>query len=183
MLKRNYLLPKVWLKLNRIKYGKSIKLIGWPFIYRFKNAEITLGDRVKINSSFFSNLLGLWQRTIIVAKGNARIVIGDDVGISGATIYSWTSVIIGDHSLIGANVKIIDTDFHPIDSEDRIQGKNERAQSKSIEIGKNVFIGMGAVILKGTIIGDNSVVGAGAVVSGMFEANSVIVGNPARAIR
>ena len=39
------------------------------------------------------------------------------------------------------------------------------------------------MILKGTVLGDNCVVGAGAVVSGKFENNCVIAGNPARVIR
>ncbi|WP_367280882.1 hypothetical protein [uncultured Dubosiella sp.] len=37
-------------------------------------------------------------------------------------------------------------------------------------------------MLKGTVLGDNCVVGAGAVVSGQFEENCVIVGNPGKII-
>ena len=38
-------------------------------------------------------------------------------------------------------------------------------------------------ILKGSKIGDNCVIGAGAVVSGTFEDNTVIAGNPARVVK
>ena len=55
--------------------------------------------------------------------------------------------------------------------------------AKEIYIGKNCFIGCNSIILKGTVLGDGCVVGAGAVVSGKFEADSVIVGNPAKVIR
>ena len=37
--------------------------------------------------------------------------------------------------------------------------------------------------MKGSEIGDNCVVGAGAVVSGKFEADCMIAGNPARIIK
>lgn len=52
----------------------------------------------------------------------------------------------------------------------------------SIEVGDNVFIGVGACILPGTTIGSNSIVAAGAVVKGSFTSNSVIGGNPAKYI-
>lgn len=50
---------------------------------------------------------------------------------------------------------------------------------RGISIGRNVFIGLGSIILPGTNLGDNTVVGAGSVVRGRFEENSVIAGNPA----
>ena len=52
-----------------------------------------------------------------------------------------------------------------------------------MKIGKNVFIGMGSIILKGTQIGDNTVIGAGSVVSGVIPSNVVVAGNPAKVIR
>ena len=55
--------------------------------------------------------------------------------------------------------------------------------SKEIHIGRNCFIGCNTIILKGTVLGDNCVVGAGAVVSGKFDDNCVIAGNPAKVIR
>jgi len=51
-----------------------------------------------------------------------------------------------------------------------------------VEIGDNVFLGTNSVILAGTFVGDNCIIGAGAVVKGVFEANSVIAGNPAKRI-
>ena len=113
----------------------------------------------------------------------AVIEIGDNVGISGATIYARSRITIGDNTNIGGNVKILDNDFHPIEVEARLADDKRKIGTAPITIGKNCFIGCNAIILKGTELGENCVVGAGAVVSGKFEANSVIVGNPARVIR
>ncbi len=183
MMRFNSHLPKVFLRLNKVSYGKKLRLIGYPVIMRINNGRIKLGDNVTVNSSFLSNLLGLYQRTIIVARGNGKIEIGDRVGISGSTVYSRDLIEIGDDTLIGANCKILDNDFHPIDPEERLKGGYDKLKTKPVKIGKNVFIGCNCIILKGTVLGDNCVVGAGSVVSGSFPANSVIAGNPARVIK
>lgn len=183
MLKFPCHLPKLALKINGVKYGKKLKLIGYPFIFQYKRASIKIGKNCRINSNFFSNLIGLYQRTIIVARGKGEINIGDNVGISGATIYARKKISIGNGTLIGANTKIFDNDFHPTDSEARRNCDNSQIKDAPVEIGENVFIGCNCIILKGTVIGDNCVVGAGSVVHGTFEPDSVIAGNPAKVIK
>lgn len=183
MFKFNSLIPRIWLKINGVSYGKGLKLVGWPFIFKFKDANILIGDRVNINSGFFSNLLGLYQRTIIIAKNSSSIKIGNNVGMSGVTIYAWKRIVIGDNCVIGANVKIVDNDFHPIEAQKRNMNLLDAVGVEDIVIGDNVFIGMNSVILKGTVLGDNCVVGAGSVVSGIYEEGAVIVGNPAKIIK
>lgn len=129
-------------------------------------------------------MLGLYQRCIIVARYGGQITIGKDCGISGSTIYSWKSITIGSNTRVGANCKIIDNDFHPIELKYRHFGLNEEyARRSSIVIGNDCFIGMNSIILKGTVLGNNVVVGAGSVVHGKFPDNVVIAGNPAKIIK
>ena len=47
-------------------------------------------------------------------------------------------------------------------------------------IGKNTYIGAGAIIRENLTIGDNVVIGAGSVVINNIENNSIVVGNPAK---
>ncbi len=183
MFKCKSQLPKLFYKINRISYGKGLKLIGWPFLFRYPQATLEIGKDVAINSSFFSNLLGLYQRTIIVARGTSNVHIGDGVGISGSTIYAREEIIIGNHVLVGANTKIVDNDFHPLDVEARNANDFSKLECSPVRIGDNVFIGCNCLILKGTEIGANSIVGAGSVVCGKFPENVVIAGNPARIIK
>ena len=63
-----------------------------------------------------------------------------------------------------------------------MSGYENVGEAKETYIGDNVFIGMNAIILMGAHIGKNSIVAAGAVVSGHFEDNQVIGGNPAKVI-
>ncbi len=183
---------KVIMRFTGVKYGKHLQLKGIPVIFNHSKAVLSIGKNVTIKSSFLSNLVGLYSHTIIVTRApGAEIIIGDNVGISGATIYARKRIIIGDNTCIGGNCKILDNDFHPIE----IQARNQLMQNsnggdetelipcKSISIGQNCFIGCNSIILKGTVLGNGCVVGAGAVVSGKFKDNCIIAGNPAKVIR
>lgn len=129
-------------------------------------------------------MLGLYQRCIIVARYGGKIEIGENCGISGSTIYAWDSIKIGAYTRVGANCKIIDNDFHPVEMEYRHKALNkEYARRAPIVIGKDCFIGMNSIILKGTTLGNNVIVGAGSVVHGTFPDNCIIAGNPAKIVK
>lgn len=182
MFKSNYF--KIFMKFNKIRFGKHLELYGVPVIYKKSGSSLIIGNHCSIKSSFLSNLIGLNHRTIIVTRtSEAKIEIGNNVGISGATIYARKGIIIGDNTLIGANTKILDNDFHPIEVDARNRDNKDMIRSKRVIIGENCFIGCNTLILKGTKIGSGSVVGAGSVVSGEFPSSVVIAGNPARIIK
>ena len=175
---------KMIMKLLHIKYGKKLLLKGCPVIFNKKGAQMIIGDNVTIKSSFLSNLVGLYSRTIICTRTpEAKIVIGNNVGISGATLYARKGIYIGDNTLIGGNVKILDNDFHPIEVDARNRDDKDAIRSKEIIIGENCFIGCNTLILKGSKIGARTVVGAGSVVCGEFPEDVVIAGNPAKIIK
>lgn len=182
MFKSNYF--KLFMKFNKVQFGKNLNLYGIPVIFKKKGSQLTIGENCSIKSSFLSNLIGLNHRTIIMTRTKeANIKIGNNVGISGATIYARKGITIGDNTLIGGNSKILDNDFHPIEVEARKIDDKNMIRSKEIIIGDNCFIGCDSIILKGTQIGNGSVVGAGSVVSGNFPEDVVIAGNPAKIIK
>lgn len=51
-----------------------------------------------------------------------------------------------------------------------------------VNIGNNVFVGAGSIILPNVTIGNNVIVGAGSIVSRDIKDNCVVAGNPARVI-
>jgi len=172
------IIVKMWMRVFGIIYGKEFRTNGCPLIIKKRSAVLQIGDNVTINSSFLSNLIGLYQRTIIVARENGNVTIGNNVGISGTTIHG-TNISIGDYTIIGANSKLIDHDFHSLNYLERRTDLQENVKSKPIVIGQDVFVGCNTIILKGTVIGDRCVIGAGSVVSGVFPCDSLIAGNPA----
>lgn len=167
---------------NKI-FLRKVHLKGFCVIFPFPNSKIIL-EGGTINSSFTSNMLGLWQRSIIVARYGGRVEIGKGFGISGSTIYSTCSIKIGKNATIGANCKIIDNDFHPLEASYRKEGLNKEYTKRApINIGDDCFIGMNSIILKGSNLGNNVIVGAGSVVHGSFPDNCIVAGNPAKIIK
>lgn len=169
----------------KLKYHGRIRFNGFSVVYSFPGSFINfVGSNICINSSPLSNLVGIYQRTIIVARHGGRIQIGENTGISGSTVYSMQRIDIGKNVLIGGNCKIIDNDFHPLSVEKRVVGqKVEDIKKSPIIIGDGCFIGVNSIILKGTVLGKNCVVGAGSVVSGHFPDNVIIAGNPAKIVK
>ncbi|HIZ55613.1 MAG TPA: sugar O-acetyltransferase [Firmicutes bacterium] len=95
------------------------------------------------------------------------------------TLVDDTDIYVGDGVLFGPNVTV-STAGHPIDPDLRAQGLQFNIP---IYIGKNVWIGAGAVLLPGVHIGENTVIGAGSIVTRDIPANVVAVGNPCRVLR
>lgn len=95
------------------------------------------------------------------------------------TMVDDTHIYVGDHTMFGPNV-IVATAGHPITPELR---ENVTQFNLPVYIGRNVWIGAGAILIPGVRIGDNTVIGAGSVVTKDIPANVVAVGNPCRVLR
>ncbi len=95
------------------------------------------------------------------------------------TLVDDTHIYVGDYTMFGPNVTIA-TAGHPILPELRQKGLQ---YNMPVSIGKNCWIGAGAIILPGITIGDNVVVGAGSVVTKDIPSGVVAVGNPCRILR
>lgn len=119
------------------------------------------------------------------------VEIGDDSTLVGPVFMCAERISVGKRVTISYNVTIADSDFHPIDPEQRKQdaianapfgdrSQRPRFASKPVVIEDDVSIGIGAIILKGVHIGKGARVGAGAVVTSDVPAGVEVEGNPAR---
>lgn len=111
---------------------------------------------------------------------------GSNITIGARTFVNYNltaldvaAITIGEDCQIGPGVQLL-TPTHPLEAEPR---RDKLEAARPINIGDNVWLGGGAIVLPGVTIGDNSVIGAGAVVTKDVPANTVAVGNPARPVR
>lgn len=112
--------------------------------------------------------------------GGAHIHLGDFVYTNfNFTAVDDSHIYIGSYTMIGPNVTVA-TAGHPILPELR---EKAYQYNMPVHIGKNCWIGAGALIMPGVTIGDNSVIGAGSVVTKDIPSNVVAYGNPCRVAR
>lgn len=110
----------------------------------------------------------------------SHIHLGEGVFLNyNCVILDVAEVRIGAGSQIGPAVQIYAAD-HPRDAQARAAGLES---ARPVRIGRNVWIGGGAIVLPGVQIGDGAVVGAGSVVTADVAAGATVVGNPARVVR
>ena len=105
-----------------------------------------------------------------------NVSIGHSSVDNGAWVYALAKITIGDNVCIGEDVRLL-TGTHDLESAtfDLI--------IKPIDIGDNVWIATGAIILPGVKIGEGAVVAAGAVVAKDVEPWTVVGGNLAKVIK
>jgi acetyltransferase-like isoleucine patch superfamily enzyme len=176
-------IARLYLAVHGVAWPRGGRCYGLPLIQRHRGSRIDLGSRLELRSWFGSNPLGVRRRCLLATwRAGATISIGDDVGMSGATVCAAERVRIGHRVLIGANSVIADTDFHPLDPGAR-QRAPQAGRVGAVEIGDDCFIGTQVLVLKGASIGAGAVIGAGSVVTGTIPPLTVAAGNPARVIR
>jgi len=169
--------------LNGVSWGRGWRIFGMPIIQRHSGSQILLGDGLELRSWKRSNPL-VPNHAVVFATRTAEAVIcvGNHCGFTGATLVAVKRIEIGNRVMLGANVTITDTDFHPLDARERIAHPSA-GKSEPVKIEDYAFVGMNTVILKGVTIGRGAVVGANSVVTADVPADVIAAGNPARVIK
>lgn len=129
----------------------------------------------KLGGNFYRGLIEIQPR-----YKHARIIIGNNVTTNNNLILCAANYIeIGDDTLIGQGVLVMDHEAHGMAADKRRQ----LGAIGKVTIGKNVWLGNNVIILKNSEIGENTIVAAGSVVAGKFPANVIIGGVPAKIIK
>ena len=125
------------------------------------------GENTNLRSPFFCDY-------------GSHISIGRDSFVNFNCVFlDCNRITLGDKAQVGPGVPIY-TAWHPLEPATRQSGLEA---ASPVTIGKNVWIGGGAILCPGVAIGDNSVIGAGSVVVKDLPAGVLGVGNPCRVVR
>ena len=110
---------------------------------------------------------------------------GSNIELGERVFFNFNCVVldvcrvrVGDFTLFGPAVQIY-TAMHPWNAQQR----RREEFGKPVEIGSDVWVGGGAIILPGVTVGARAVIGAGSVVTRDIPAGVFAAGNPCRVIR
>lgn len=121
----------------------------------------------------------VWMQPPFYCDYGAHIHLGERVFFNfNCVVLDVCRVTIGDYTLFGPAVQIY-TATHPMNAALRRQ----QEFGKPITIGRDVWVGGGAIICPGVTIGDRTVIGAGSVVTKDVPAGVFAAGNPCRVVR
>jgi acetyltransferase-like isoleucine patch superfamily enzyme len=172
-----------YLVMHGVKIKEGLKMSTLPFCRRHQLASIEIGSNVTIKNKLYENPAGISHRSVFVAgRPGARLIIGNNVGMSGVVLYCTKEIVIDDYVNLGVGVKIYDTDFHSINFYARRICDGKSIKSAPVRIGEDVWIGANAIILKGVTIGPRSIVGAGSIVTKDVPPDTFVAGVPAKTL-
>ncbi len=159
---------RAWYRVRypRLRIGRDSVLLGR--IRLRQGTRVHLGDRVRI-------------RKRVSFTGGGTVTVGSDTLLNGCWIIAASRVEIGEFCLI-SDCGITDNDYHHIDPEHR-HDPFTSSITAPVVVGRNVWIGLRALVLKGVSIGADSVVGAAAVVRSDVPPRCVVAGNPAKVVK
>jgi maltose O-acetyltransferase len=121
----------------------------------------------------------VWMQPPFYCDYGANIELGERVFFNfNCIVLDVCPIRIGDFTLFGPAVQIY-TPLHPFNAEQR----RRHEYGKPIDIGSDVWVGGGAIILAGVTIGSRAVIGAGSVVTRDVPEGVFAAGNPCRVIR
>lgn len=144
--------------LHAIEIGKDVVVAAYSFIIVF-------------HKSPHSSIPGR-----LILEDRSAVSFGVNIRAAGGTIR------IGTGSAVAANSVLIAANHMIKPGEPKFKVKWDETKS-GIDIGSNVWVGAGCVLLPGTVIGDDSVIAAGSVVRGTVPPGEIWGGVPAKKLK
>jgi maltose O-acetyltransferase len=144
------------------------------------NGSIDEGERMALLRELLGSIgEGTTVRSAFFCDYGSNVHLGRNVFLNyNCVLLDVMAIYVGDGTQIGPAVQIYAAD-HPRDRETRLSGLE---CGKPVTIGRNVWIGGGAILLPGITVGDDAVIGAGSVVTKDVASGETVAGNPARPV-
>jgi acetyltransferase-like isoleucine patch superfamily enzyme len=169
-----------------VRYWRLLRFrLANPHVIALGMVYLDAGVEIYARRDYGRLILG---RSVYIGRGTAirchegTLRIGDRTVFGQRdTVNCYLDVEIGEAALIADDVYISDFDHRHERLDVLIQ--DQGIVKARVRVGRDVWLGVGAVVTRGVVIGAGTVVGANAVVTRDLPAQAVAVGAPARVIR
>lgn len=190
-------------------YAAALRVEYYRSQVKHMGDDVTIGAGVKIvNPQYISlgNNVTIGDGCTLIARGSGGITLDDHVVLqdrvyldteraeegyirigrstyigTGTTLFGHVGLEIGDHVLMAQNITL--TPYSHIFEDPAVNIIKQGGHTAKVEIGRDVYVGMGVNIMYSGSIGEGAVIGAGSTVVKAIPPYSVAVGAPARVIR
>jgi acetyltransferase-like isoleucine patch superfamily enzyme len=139
-------------------------------------AEVEIGRNLALGTG---SVVGSFSK---VKSSSGRLMIGERTMIATNCFLAAGAggLHIGKHVLVDPNVSIVAVNY----KYDRLDVPflDQGQTSKGIQIGDNVWLGAGSVVLDGADVGSGAIVTPNSTVSGRVPPNTIVQGNPAAVV-
>jgi acetyltransferase-like isoleucine patch superfamily enzyme len=170
---------------RNVRLGRGVWIERRTSFDRFRSVRdpgVVIGDGVRV-----------WAWTTFNVEPTGAVEVGASSLLVGPVFMCASDIRIGRRVVVSYGVTIADSDFHPLDPDERRRDAVANAPhgdrrlrpplvSRPVAIEDDAWIGIGAIVLKGVRIGRGARVGAGAVVARDVADGAVVEGNPARVV-
>ena len=155
--------PRAWAHLVKI-----VNYYNYTHVAPLREARVGPGYAISPTASF---------------SNGRNVEIGARVSI-GAGTHLWAGaahgrIVLGDDVLLGPAIMITAASYR---FDDGTPVTRQPMEEADVVIGRDVWIGHGAIVLPGARIGDGAIVAAGAVVRGEVPRLAIVAGVPARVV-
>ena len=165
----NILFPKY------ISLGKNVALGDYTYVNGFSQEGLRLGNNVRIREH------GWIQATSTLENPGKGLVILDNTYIGPRCIIgAGGGITIGSNVTTGAGVELLAEDH--MFSDAKLPINEQGVARKGIVIEDDVWIGNRVIVLDGVRVSRGAVIGAGSIVTKDVPPDTIVAGNPARAI-
>ena len=147
-------------------------------------SDVITGENVKISD--FVNLYGctIGKNTKVgpFVEIQKNATIGKNCKIQSHT-FICEGITIEDNVFIGHGVTFTNDKYPRATNPDGSVKTEANWKMEFTTVKRGASVGSGATILPGVVIGENALVGAGSVVYRDVPPNTIVLGNPAKALR
>jgi acetyltransferase-like isoleucine patch superfamily enzyme len=155
-------------RTRNISLGNKVLIDDYAAIDVRGHGSITIGNNVSIGR----------LSTVTSKNGSITLESGVNIG-SYARIATQSKVHIGESTLVAAYAYIGAGNHQPGDHDTPLIERTMQIKG-GVSIGKNCWIGAGAMILDGVTIGDGAIIGAQSLVNKDVPAGVTVIGTPAK---